>query len=467
MKNLFLCVLTVFAFQISFSQKSIFIKGKAPSYKGERIKLCLYSDMITYREVKIAESIIDTTGKFTLTAPVKDISYARLYIGFANGDLYIEPGKSYDLFIDSAAGQMDERTNLMMKDYKLSMRFNNLQDTSINYLIYNFDKLFDDFTYEHFNDIYKKRNRTLIDSLMADVSGRFSPIRNTFFKDYINYRIASLVQAAFGMNRYKLCKKYILNKPLLLNNPEYMEFFNEMFSMSLYSGIQNFSFYELAEAINSNEGYFKITDMLGKDSLLRNEALRDLILIKGLGEIYNDNNIKPESVILLLEQISKQSKFEKHRIIASNMLWSLKRFEKGTVAPEFTLKDRSGNMISLSDFKGKYIFLMFWNTLCSKCLLEMDVMNKMTDKYNSNISFVNIATDLNITRYQHFIQSTAFSWQFLYFDRKFDILDDYAVKTIPFFILIDRKGNFFKYPAPAPSENLDGFFQKLLQDEKK
>lgn len=467
MKNAFLSLFLLLTCLTCFSQKYFIIKGNAPAFKGEEIRLYVYSDMITYRELRLTKAKIDTSGRFTLTAPLKEITYARLLTGYNSCDMYIEPGKTYDLYIDSVGSRMDERINLNMNDLKLSMKFDNLPDGDINQLVYNFDELFDDFTFRHFNDIYKKRNRILMDSLMADVSAKFSPIKNEFFRDYINYRIASLAQAAFGMNKFKLYKKYILNKPISYNNPEYMAFFNQVFSMGLYSGVQNASFYALADAINNGEGYLKITDMLGKDSLLRNEAIRELVLIKGLGEVYTDNNIKPESVILLLEQISKQSKFEKHRAAAINMIWTLKRFEKGTPAPSFSLKDRSENLVSLNDFKGKYVFLTFWNTSCNKCLLEMDVMNKMVDKFRNNIVFVNIAVDLNKTRYQHYIQSTSLPWQFLYFDRNFDILDDYAVKTSPFFILIDRKGDFFKYPAPAPSENLDGFFQSMLNEDKK
>ena len=467
MKNSFLSFLILLSFQMGFSQKNFVMKGSSPAFAGETIRVYINSDLITYRELRIAEAPIDASGQFKLSAPLNEITYCRIAIGYANGDMYIEPGKTYELAIDTAGGQVDERTNLSMNNLTLAMSFKNLAADDINQLIYNFDKLFDDFTYLHFNDIYKKKNKTLIDTLMHEISAMFSPIKNEFFRDYINYRVASLAQTVFGMNRYKLFKKYIANRPIAYNNPEYMSLFNSFYALCLYSGTQKESFYALADAINNNDGYFKITDMLGKDSLLRNEAIRDLVLIKGLGEIYNDVNIKQESVIRLLEQIGRDSKFERHRAVAASMITVLKRFEKGSAAPDFTLNDKTENPVSLSDFKGKYVMLVFWNSLCNKCILEMDVMKKLYDKFQDNFAFVNVGVDLNKTRYGHFIQSAAYPWPLLYFDGNYNLLDDYSLKSLPFFILIDRKGNFYKYPSILPSENLDGLFQAILKEEKK
>jgi len=47
------------------------------------------------------------------------------------------------------------------------------------------------------------------------------------------------------------------------------------------------------------------------------------------------------------------------------------------MAPDFTLKDLSGNDASLSDYKGKIVFLNFWALWCKYCIEEMPDFNTL------------------------------------------------------------------------------------------
>lgn len=50
---------------------------------------------------------------------------------------------------------------------------------------------------------------------------------------------------------------------------------------------------------------------------------------------------------------------------------------KGATAPDFTLPNLEGNMVSLSDFKGKVVLLNIWATWCPPCVEEMPSMEKL------------------------------------------------------------------------------------------
>ena len=43
----------------------------------------------------------------------------------------------------------------------------------------------------------------------------------------------------------------------------------------------------------------------------------------------------------------------------------------GQLAPDFELQNLDGELISLSDFKGKPVLINFWNTGCPPCRTEM------------------------------------------------------------------------------------------------
>lgn len=38
------------------------------------------------------------------------------------------------------------------------------------------------------------------------------------------------------------------------------------------------------------------------------------------------------------------------------------KFNEGTIAPDFSMEDLTGNQVNLADFKGKVVLLNFWAT---------------------------------------------------------------------------------------------------------
>ena len=53
------------------------------------------------------------------------------------------------------------------------------------------------------------------------------------------------------------------------------------------------------------------------------------------------------------------------------------RLGKGVPAPNFTLPDLDGKMVSLADYRGKVVFLNIWATWCPPCVEEMPSMEKL------------------------------------------------------------------------------------------
>src|SRR5438552_10276170 len=49
----------------------------------------------------------------------------------------------------------------------------------------------------------------------------------------------------------------------------------------------------------------------------------------------------------------------------------------GQQAPDFSIKDQSGKVVKLSDYRGKAVFLNLWATWCEPCIKEMPSMEVM------------------------------------------------------------------------------------------
>ncbi len=60
--------------------------------------------------------------------------------------------------------------------------------------------------------------------------------------------------------------------------------------------------------------------------------------------------------------------------------------EVGELAPAFALRDPDGNARSLSDYRGKVVWVNFWATWCGPCRRELPEMQRLADLYPERLA---------------------------------------------------------------------------------
>ena len=138
--------------------------------------------------------------------------------------------------------------------------------------------------------------------------------------------------------------------------------------------------------------------------------------------------------------------------------------EEGSKAPSFELPDQNKKTIKLTDFKGKIVYLDFWASWCLPCLQEMKIKQNLKDKYGNDIAFVSISLDKNFSTMKSYLDKNKnLNSVFLFSGEDDRIKEDYNVKSIPAYYLIDRDGDLLKSSAKKPSENVEHYFQEFLK----
>lgn len=110
---------------------------------------------------------------------------------------------------------------------------------------------------------------------------------------------------------------------------------------------------------------------------------------------------------------------------------------------DFTVQDKDGNQVQLSDFYGKPIVLNFWASWCPPCLSEMPLFNQTYLDLDGEVVFLMInETDgkrETVEKGSSYIESEGFSFP-VYYDTKLEAGYLYKVSAIPTTYFIDREG---------------------------
>lgn len=110
-------------------------------------------------------------------------------------------------------------------------------------------------------------------------------------------------------------------------------------------------------------------------------------------------------------------------------------------AINFKLKDLNGKEVSLSDFKGKKVFLNFWASWCPPCKGEMPDIEKLhveTKDTDLVILAVNIGEDNSTAK--SFMEKNKYNFTVL-LDSDQSIAAQYNIGAIPTSFFIDKEGN--------------------------
>ncbi len=112
----------------------------------------------------------------------------------------------------------------------------------------------------------------------------------------------------------------------------------------------------------------------------------------------------------------------------------------GQLAPDFALKNASGENLRLSEFRGDVVMINFWATWCGPCRQEMPLLDELYSRYQRvgfNLLGVNIDDDSG--KAMNMIAELDVSFPVL-FDTRKEVSKLYKVDAMPVTILVDRDG---------------------------
>ena len=110
------------------------------------------------------------------------------------------------------------------------------------------------------------------------------------------------------------------------------------------------------------------------------------------------------------------------------------------MAPDFTLPSVTGGMVSLSDFRGRWVLLNFWATWCAPCVDEMPGLNRLYRTLKKDgLVMLAVSLDDAPKRVRRFVAREGLSFPVLH-DRKKVTKDPYCLFSVPTTVLVAPDG---------------------------
>jgi thiol-disulfide isomerase/thioredoxin len=132
-------------------------------------------------------------------------------------------------------------------------------------------------------------------------------------------------------------------------------------------------------------------------------------------------------------------------------------------APNFTLQTVDGEKVTLSDLKGKKVFINFWATWCPPCRDEMPEIEQYAKE---NPDIVVLAVNLRNTEksdeaVHNFIKEFEYTFPVL-LDQKGNVGNAYKILTLPTSYFVNTEGIVqFKFIGPLNLEKMNELVSTL------
>ena len=162
-----------------------------------------------------------------------------------------------------------------------------------------------------------------------------------------------------------------------------------------------------------------------------------------IGLVFDKNDLSPYLWLAdTLEKHFPKSYFVKEQVrkVRQNAI-SYSQIASSGPAPTFELTNKNNQMVSLSNYRGKYVLIDFWASWCAPCIKEMPQVIEIQNKYASKgFKVLSISIDKDKQAWLKAIEKHQMQNLVNLHDEKGEAAKAYHVSYVPLTILVDPKG---------------------------
>jgi len=411
---------------------------------------------------------LDANGYFIHRIDSLKTGYCTFYHGNERATLFFVPGDS--LYLTFNIEEFDESLTFSGKGAEINNYLISILSLRKK-LIINPQELY---------ALERDKFLSKIDSIKKILDNHFEEFFNS--NDDINETFVKLEKAkalyswASYRQDYPMLHKYLTQKDSVELGENYDSYLTQL-------NLNDSNLIEVREYASFLKGYVEklAWKEFKKDStLLRMEHAYQIASFRAIPNAFTDQKVKDyllystmnyqiqyngtkgiDSLIAEFNKNCKNAEY-KSKIKEEYKKWNL--LAEGKPAPDFSYTNIDSNLVSLSDFSGKYVYIDVWATWCGPCIKEIPHIEKLEEEFkDKNMVFISVSLDNTRGPWKKMVLEKEMKGIQLFAKGAFNstIAKDYIIGSIPRFILIDREGKIIDVKAPRPSGKIKEVLEEL------
>lgn len=377
---------------------------------------------------------LDAEGKAAVTLPVKEAQYGMAQYKWKRSPVYFEPGKDISITWDMTPSELtiafegenaDKNNFINSKEMKgpVMRDYGRTEDELLKQL--------EEYQTEDFRILESKGfDKTFVEKEKQRVA---------YWIYGILWQYASSKECSDAV--YTKLQSLVKEDEWLLQLSEYTNYMRGVVSVIANRG---------QSTSNANER--TVNEMEYVINNIKNQKLKEFLLGITAISYINDKGVNNTDRIkaLVEENITDKEILAAFQTTYANGA----TLAQGCLSPDFSMTSIDGKEYTLADFKGKVVYIDIWATWCAPCQEELPKLQKLEKAFQgTNICFVSMSIDKDKAAWEKQVKDQKLGGIQLYAGPDSKFCDDYKVKGIPHFILIDAEGNIIEANMTRPSED--------------
>lgn len=417
----------LFSISSSFSWAQVRIHIENDSYAGIPLRFYAYETLATHNPKLIKTATIDGVGKLSATLPIQEAQLLYIPLLSFHFVFYATPNQEITLKLPPFIKLKEAFSKL--KNYSgREIPLFITEQNSLNQTIAQYDKAYNNFLSENFQNIYLKKNAENSQKELLHLQNLHS---FPYFQNYVTYKEAYLYYVSG--EQATLLSRYFANKPLLLHNTAYVSLLRKL-AIPLATDISKAPKYRkryrnILTANNYQTLHSTLQGISNTNDTDFDEHFFVYIMLSGITQ----KTISREVAIKKLQLIAKGSTNEKNRKLATSVLNTLQKKFAGRKAPNFSLQTTDGKNYTAYTFKSsKPTLLAFFDSMRNN-IESIKTLHELQGKYNNVFQVCVFSAEKKI-------ENLPKNWVQFVVPYHSYLLHDYHLGRFPYYVLVDKDG---------------------------